>query len=231
MFIRREIHARDLVAGRGNVAEKILGKKLRAKIFFGLLELIAAMPNVRLFNVCLDSHGKKETEAKAWGRLLNRIDRTTLEYENKELPLRKKLIHEIPNGFSADALTKLEQRLLTYHPRAMIFADHGSEVEITRIFRKMRVFNPTPSKYGAWSSGQTKSIPLEKIIEDPTFRKSERSHFIQLADCVAFALLKREASPTKNIAAQGIYKFFEECLAGICHKPACPSDPLGIVRK
>ena len=56
-------------------------------------------------------------------------------------------------------------------------------------------------------------------------------YFIQLADAVAYALLKREVVPTPNIKRYGIEKMFESALAGVCYKKASAADPLGIVRK
>jgi hypothetical protein len=53
----------------------------------------------------------------------------------------------------------------------------------------------------------------------------------QLADCVSFALLKRESPPTPNIQKYGIHEFFDQCLSGVCFKAASPRDPNGIVRK
>lgn len=232
MFRSKEIHARDLVAGRGMLSKKIIGKNVRSRIFRGLLELIATMPNVMLFNVCLPQHGKKETEAKAWDRLINRIERTTLEYENKEIVLRKNLLAELPFAFPDETKSKMESRLIADIPRAMIFADAGSELEITRICRKMAVFNPIPSKFGTWPEGaNARNIRVEKIVEDPTFRNSQRSLFIQLADCAAFALLKREVAPTPNIQKYGIHEMFDQYLSGVCFKGASLKDPLGIVRQ
>ena len=71
----------------------------------------------------------------------------------------------------------------------------------------------------------------ERIIEDPVFKPSHRSHFLQLADCVAFALLKKEVEPTDNISKYKINKMFDETIASVCYLPAAKSDPLGIVRK
>jgi hypothetical protein len=132
-----------------------------------------------------------------------------------------------------DASDAISRRLLLYHPRAMIFADEGRARELTKVFRKMTVFNPIPSQFGMWPSpGSTsKSIPLQRIIEDPVFKKSHHSFFIQLADCAAFSLLKQETPPTPNIKKYGINKFFDQCLAKICFKEASPKDRLGIVRK
>ena len=72
---------------------------------------------------------------------------------------------------------------------------------------------------------------LERIIEDPVFKKSHHSFLIQLADCVAFALLKREIPPTPNIQKYRINEAFSEQLASVCFKAASAKDPLGIVRR
>jgi hypothetical protein len=96
----------------------------------------------------------------------------------------------------------------------------------------MGVYNPIPSKLGDWGDGQkAKNIPLQRVIEDPVFKKSHQSYFIQLADAVAYALLKREVAPTPHVKRYGIDKMFEKSLSGVCYKWASPADPLGIVRK
>lgn len=232
LLYRREWHATDLVSGRGRIADKDISKYVRSRIFRGLLQLIAQMPGVMLFNICLDQIGKRDAETLAWDRLLNRIERSMAEFDAREIPLRKTLLSMIPDGALGEKRSRLERRLLAYHARAFIFADEGKSVEIRRIYRKMTVFNFIPSKLGKWPSGQaSKNIPLENIIEDPIFLESHKSLFIQLADCAAFALLKREVPPTETIKKYKIDRFFDECLAGVCYKAACKSDPLGIVRK
>jgi hypothetical protein len=84
---------------------------------------------------------------------------------------------------------------------------------------------------GVLAGGFTKNIPTEHVIEDPVFRRSADSYFLQVVDCVAYALLKREVPPTPTVRRYGINKMFEATLAGMCFKPASPKDPLGIVRK
>ena len=50
----------------------------------------------------------------------------------------------------------------------------------------MHVFNPIPSQFGEWSPGQkAKNITVDRIIEDPIFKASHHSYFVQLVDCVA----------------------------------------------
>jgi hypothetical protein len=230
VFIRKEIHAHELVGGRGQISDRIVNKHTRSRIFHGLLRLVAQLPDVLVFNVCLEVKGRRDPQLDAWDRLLNRIERTMLAFEERELPLRKELLAKLPPNTTMPG-DALQTRLLNYAPRAMIFADQGRELEITRVYRKMTVFNPVPSQFGTWSDGTTKNLPLQRIIEDPVFKPSHHSFFIQLADCVSFALLKRETLPTPNIAKYGINEFFDQCLAGVCYKQASLRDPHGIVRK
>jgi Protein of unknown function (DUF3800) len=230
VYLRKEIHARDLVAGRGKISDRVIGKWQRSRIFQGLLTLVASLPGVRIFNVCLNVADHADPQMVAWDRIVNRIERTMLEAERIELPLRRALTTAVEEKLSAVDAERIDQRLNIYRSRAVIFADEGREFEITKALRKMHVFNPIPSQFGGWPTGPTKNITTERIIEDPIFKASERAYLIQMADCVAFALLKSEVSPTPTIARYGVDKMFDGTLRGICFKPASPRDPCGIVR-
>jgi hypothetical protein len=124
---------------------------------------------------------------------------------------------------------KLAERLLPYLTRSMVFADEGREHELTKVFRKMSVWNPIPSAYGVWSgtSHKSRNIPLQRIIEDPVFKPSHQSFFVQLADYVAFALLKRELPPSEHVKKYRLNEAFESCLSAVCFKRASRTDPLG----
>jgi hypothetical protein len=51
-----------------------------------------------------------------------------------------------------------------------LISDEGKEVAYTRLIRKMGVYNPIPSRMGAWPEGTaTRNIPIELILEDPVF--------------------------------------------------------------
>jgi Protein of unknown function (DUF3800) len=230
LFIRKEIHARELVSGRGRISDQVVGKHTRTRIFHGLLQLVATLPETMLFNVCLERQGRRDPQLDAWDRLLNRIERTMLHVDNSETLTRKKLLATLHPLVTSKIYDSIEPRLLRFAARAVIVADESRETEITKVFRKMTVFNPIPSQFGGWVGGKSKNIPLERIIEDPVFKKSQQSFFIQLADCVAFALLKRESKPTPHVAKYQIDKFFDQCLPGVCFKYASPRDALGIVR-
>jgi hypothetical protein len=163
---------------------------------------------------------------------MNRIERTMLALEQRELPLRRDLAAAIPIEVSEATRHRIETRLNHYRPVALVFADEGRETEITKALRKMGVYNPIPSMVGDWGGGtKTKNIPIERVVEDPVFKKSHQSYFIQLADAVAFALLKREVAPTPHVKKYGIHQMFDRTLTGVCYRFASKFDPLGIVRK
>jgi hypothetical protein len=113
----------------------------------------------------------------------------------------------------------------------ILICDEGQEAEFTRRLRKTRVHNPIPSRYRSWDTGeQTKNIPTSQILEDPFFKDSENSYFIQVVDFCAYALLRSE-HPTPNRSELGYDTMYEE-LKPMVVTAANPSDPrgLGIVR-
>ena len=79
-------------------------------------------------------------------------------------------------------LNRINRNVESYSTRALLVVDQGSEAEYTRLYRRMRVYNPITSSQGHWAdtSQRTKNIPIERIIEDPFFKDSAKSYFIQL---------------------------------------------------
>jgi hypothetical protein len=115
--------------------------------------------------------------------------------------------------------------------KVILICDKGQEAEFTRRMRKMRVHNPIPSKMGWWQSGKaTKNIPTSQILEDPFFKDSKDSYFIQAVDFVAYALLRSER-PIPTRTALGYDTMYDE-LKPIVVTAANPNDPrkLGIIR-
>lgn len=113
--------------------------------------------------------------------------------------------------------------------QAMLICDEGKEATYTRLLRKMGVFNPIPSRLGAWPEGTpTRNIPTELIIEDPFFKVSQRSYFIQLVDFCAYALLRRE-HPVASKTRYGLDVAFE-LLDPILLRAATQRDPQGVLR-
>lgn len=230
IFVRKEIHARDFTKGRGHIAPTVVTKYRRSQIFGGLLDLVAKLPDVGVFNVCLEVARHPDPQLEAWDRLVNRICRTMLTFETRFSQSYIKVVEEHAHC-DRDALDAIGARTRP-DCRAVLVADEGHEREITKAVRRMQVFNPVPSRFGAWPSGSyTKNIPAERLLEDPIFKSSAQSYFLQLVDCVAFALLKREVPPTPAMSRYGYDKIFDQTIARVCFQDAAKSDPLGIVRK
>jgi hypothetical protein len=191
IFVYKEFHATEFVAGRGRIADRVVPKVRRARIFIDAMRLVATLPRARLFNAVFPA----AEDERAFERLLNRVNRTMLAWDS----------------------------------RAILIVDEGKEPAYTRLVRRMGVYNPIPSRYGVWPTGTaTMNIPIERIIEDPFFKKSQQSYFIQLVDFCAYALLRRE-QPIPSKTRYGIDQAFN-LLRPILALEASPRDPEGIIR-
>ncbi|MBP7898650.1 DUF3800 domain-containing protein [Candidatus Gracilibacteria bacterium] len=122
-------------------------------------------------------------------------------------------------------MNRVQRTMQAWDSHCIIVSDEGKEAAYTRIMRKMHVYNPIPSKV---HFGSSRNITIDRIIEDPFFKKSERSYFIQLVDFCAYALLRKEI-PIPSKTKYGIHLVFPELLPVIVRE-ANPKDPYGIVR-
>ena len=191
IYVTKEFHATEFVAGRGRISANIVTKHRRSQIFHSAFRFINGLNDVRVFNVCRNDHPDW-----AFERLLNRINRT----------------------------------MEAWNSYALLICDEGKEGEYTRLVRRMSVHNPIPSRFGVWlDTGRlSRNIPLNRILEDPFFKESHKSYFVQLADFCAYGLLRREKSlPSKN--KYGLHKSFDE-LKDVVVREANPRDSLGIIR-
>lgn len=141
----------------------------------------------------------------------------------------KKEIHA--KAFSRIA-ERLQRRAVENRSYILRMVDEGKDVELRKVARRSAIYNMVGSQYGAWEDGSpAKNIPNDRLIEDPIFRSSERSYFLQLADFVAYALLKSETPPTPLVARYRLNECYER-LKPIIITKASNKDPrkLGIVR-
>lgn len=135
-----------------------------------------------------------------------------------------------PNWAFERLVTRINRTMEAWDSHAILICDEGKEAEYTRMVRKMGVYNPIGSRYGVWlDTGQpVKNVPTTRIIEDPFFKQSDRSYFVQLADFVAYGLLRREKHlPSKN--KYGIHRAFDE-LQDVVVRATNPRDPMGVIR-
>ncbi len=95
------------------------------------------------------------------------------------------------------------------------------------ILRRMQVFNLVPSMF--LDSGP-RAMPVERILGDPAIRNSSDDVFLQMADLMAYALLRKDRPPTHpELVAHGIENAFDrldKIFLTVAHRP----DPQGVVR-
>lgn len=127
-------------------------------------------------------------------------------------------------------LNRINRTMQAWGSYAVLICDEGKESVYTRLVRRMYVYNPIPSQFGVWlDSGQAvKNIPLDRVVEDPFFKESTQSYFVQLADCAAYALLRRER-PIASKTKYGIDRAFS-LLSPMLVREASRRDPEGIIR-
>ncbi len=202
----REIHACDLLAGRGMLARngetnERLSPSQGAEVFREGLRRIddaaARIGGIEVINVCLRKSDVNAYEKVSLDRLLNRINASV--------------------------------RAAGSH--AFLIFDEGKEKMITRAYRRLRIFNPVPSRYEWWEEGErTRNIPVENVIGGPAFRSSDGDHLLQMADLIAHALLKQEEEPVPRVETHGIHEAFP-ILDKALNRKASRRDPQGIVRR
>lgn len=126
-------------------------------------------------------------------------------------------------------LNRINRTMKAKDSFAHLICDEGKENQYRRLVRKMKVHNPIPSNRAVWPDGSSvRNIPLDRIVEDPHFKKSHSSYFIQSADFLAHGLLRRE-KPTAKAKQRRIHKSFNQ-LNRVLVRECNRSDPEGIIR-
>ncbi len=204
--VDRELHACDLLAGRGKLAhdgntDRRLAPEQGVEIFTGGLRVIEdaarTIGGVEVVNVCLRKPDVRGYERASLDRLLNRIN-TSVAAANRH---------------------------------AFLIFDEGREEMVTRLYSRLRSRNPVPSRYEVWEDGErTRDIPIENVIGGPAFRSSHADCLLQMADLIAHALLKQEEQPSPRVERQGIARAFG-ILDRALNRWASRRDPQGVVRR
>lgn len=129
-------------------------------------------------------------------------------------------------------INRLNRTAQAKKTNVLLFCDEGQEIVFTKRIRKMRVYNQIPSNRGVWSESglAVKNIPIQNVIEDPIFKKSHMSYFIQLVDFCAYALLRKERPITSRsvLGYNTMYASLKPCIETAV-APRCP-EGLGIIR-
>lgn len=127
-------------------------------------------------------------------------------------------------------LKRIDRAMTSWDSQAILICDEGKNVAYTRMARRMQSYSPIAASLETRTgTGATpQNVPIKRIIEDPFFKRSEQSYFIQLTDFTAYALLRRER-PVPSKTKYGIDKAFGK-LTEILVREASRGDPEGIIR-
>lgn len=127
-------------------------------------------------------------------------------------------------------LTRINTSAAGAGRHAFLIFDGVHEEPITRLYRRLRVHNPIPSRYSAWEDGShTRNIPLERIIGGPAFRSAEDDQLLQLAGFVACALLLQEQGVEGSGGRDAAHAF--SILDHVLNREASRQDRQGVVRR
>ena len=110
---------------------------------------------------------------------------------------------------------RLAQRYHTYLRKetnsspGMIIADENDEPKVRGLLRRRRVHNPLPST--VQESGYYQA-PITTLIEDPVFRRSDHSYFVQVADLISYALLMMLEKKMRKYNADRFFEYLDPIL-------------------
>jgi hypothetical protein len=199
--LRDEIHSGGFISHPGPTA--YVPRHHRLAILRALANQIASMGDLTLINVLVDKARKTlpyDAFEVAWSALIQRFENT--------------ITHRNFNGPANP------------DERGMIFPDHTDDKKLTALVRRLRHYNPVPSRYH--DPPNVRNLPIVTLIEDPNFRESDHSYFIQAVDCAAY-LLYQFVQPNSFMKKHGGHLYFKKLAPVLC-KVAAQTDPWGIVR-
>ncbi len=200
LLMREEIHSAHLINRPADLVR--IPRNDRLTIIRAFLNEVSSLPDVSIINVVVDKKNKPEdydVMFKAWEALIQRFS-NTISHRN------------FPGPANPDE-------------RGLIVPDNTDMKKVLTLTRKMRKYNPVPnqSRFGAGYRNMT----VTNMVEDPYFKDSRHSYFIQAADVIAFSLYQRTA-PSSFIKRKSAQNYFNRLDNVLC-KTASTSDPEGIV--
>ena len=114
---------------------------------------------------------------------------------------------------------------------ALVIFGHGPEETVTRLYGRLRNYNPVPCRSGAGSGGpHTRNLPIERVIGGPLFRSPDSERLLQVAGLVAHALLWQEELPAGGMDETNLCAAFG-VLDRSLNRRASRRDPQGVVRR
>jgi hypothetical protein len=200
--LREEFHSAAMITKPGELVR--IARHHRLAMIRHFADRMAAMADASIINVLVDKQTKRpdyDVFGMAWRALIQRFENTIRH-------------HNFPGPRNTD-------------DKGLLLCDHTEDKKLRMLLRQMRRFNPIPNQMATFGPGH-RDIPLSAIVEDPNFRDSEHSYFIQAVDLAAFLLYQR-FTPNAYMKAHGGQNFFTRLKPILCPH-ASPRDPDGIVR-
>lgn len=204
--IAHELHATDLIRGHGTPGQRSrpLGRPLGCIIFMDAINALNHLGQLGVYgvNVSLVNANYRHPLRTAALRAFQRVENNLVHVSQQQGRDEFGLV--VYDGQTAQRRTMAQ-----------------------RILRRMQVYNPIPSRVVA---GTFLAAPLRHIIGDPVLRDSADDVFIQMADIMAYALLRQDNPPSHPVSVQyGIQTAFSR-LPDIWLTAASASDLQGVVR-
>jgi hypothetical protein len=199
--LAEEIHAAAMVNRPGPLVR--IPRNDRLTILRAFTDELATMPDLNIINIVVDKQGKVapyDAFEMAWKALLQRFENTIVN-------------RNFPGPANPDE-------------RGSIFPDNTDNRRVTQLLRQLRRYNPVANQ-PRFGIGY-RNLLVRNLIEDPNFRDSRHSYFIQAADLAAYLLLQY-ISPGSYFTKKGARAYFRRLDPVLC-KVASTVDPLGIVR-
>jgi hypothetical protein len=199
--LREEIHASHMINKPGPLVR--IPRNDRLSILRFMINELATMPDITLINVVVEKATKNpgyDVFSMAWKALIQRFE-NTMSHRNFAGPVNP-------------------------DERGMLLPDHTQDKKLTTLLRQLRRFNPIPNQ--RQHGPGYRNLGLVRVIEDPNFRDSAHSYFIQACDTVAFMLYQQLSPSTfmQRVGGSGIFRRLDPVLCKVCS----PGDPQGIVR-
>ncbi len=130
---------------------------------------------------------------------------------------------------------RINRSVATVHRHAFSIFPPGEEELVRSIYRRMRAFNPVPSRYYLWrEGGQIKNMPIQNVIGDPAFRNSVDDWLLQMSHLVAYALLMQEEQKDEAMSSwrtMGGVGYAFGVLDRAINRDASGRDTQGVVRR
>lgn len=197
--LRDEIHASNMINKPGELIK--IKRNDRVDIMKKCISWLALQGDLNIINVVVDKRNKSEDVFElAWKALIQRFE-NTIRNRNFSGP-------QNPDD------------------KGMILPDRTDNKKLQMIIRKMRRFNLVPNTQSLFSGG-SRNLTLEFIVEDPFFKDSAHSYFIQMTDLITY-FVRQLYEPNAYMKKKGAANYFYKLDPVLC-KHASRNHQYGIV--